>query len=283
MKVDFIRFKTTDGVELQGWLSDEGSNTAVLHIHGMSGNGYENRFLDYMRNVFTDKSLSFFTIDTRGRGIISNFWQDGEVKLGGSCYEIFDESTHDVKGAINYLKSIGKTNIVLQGHSLGCAKVVNFVLNEDVSSITKVVLLAPTDMTNWAKIDSKHDEYISKAKQLLKRGKGEELVGAQCWPDKTPLSAQTYPSICEAGSSADIYGDREGGALLGRVELPMVIAYGDNDIGITEIDGTFENWLKRFEKIKNTNTKVELVKGADHGYSGYEEKLAESVVKFITS
>ncbi|MCA9369998.1 MAG: hypothetical protein H6774_00655 [Pseudomonadales bacterium] len=46
MKVDFIRFNASDEVELQGWLSNESGVTAVLHIHGISGNGYQNRFLD---------------------------------------------------------------------------------------------------------------------------------------------------------------------------------------------------------------------------------------------
>ena len=40
--VEFTRFKASDGVELQGWLSGGDKEIAVVHIHGMSGNGYEN-------------------------------------------------------------------------------------------------------------------------------------------------------------------------------------------------------------------------------------------------
>lgn len=96
MKVDFVRFDASDGVELQGWLSSVDGDVAVIHIHGMSGNGYENKFLDTMRKAYTDMGVSFFSIDTRGHGIISSFhqkvdsdsWGEG-TKLGGSCYEIF--------------------------------------------------------------------------------------------------------------------------------------------------------------------------------------------------
>jgi alpha-beta hydrolase superfamily lysophospholipase len=279
--VDFIRFKASDDVELQGWLNNEASDIAVVHIHGMSGNGYENYFLDSLRAMYAEHDVSLFTIDSRGRGIISDFRQGDGWKHAGSCFEIFKESAHDIRGAIDYLKSHGKTRFILQGHSLGCTKVVNFVLNEGADGIEKVILLAPTDMTGWANTEPMHAEYLAKAKQLLSEGKGEELVGAQCWLDKTPISAQTYPTICETGSSADIYGERDGGALLGRISLPMLVPYGTEDIGITQIDGSMGKWLKRVNAIKNTNTKIAVVDGASHGFKGYEEHLAKIIENFI--
>ena len=279
--LDFIRFNATDNVELQGWLNNENSDIAVIHLHGMSGNGYENYFLDNLRQTYAEKGISLFTIDSRGRGIISDFRQNDGWKHAGSCFEIFSESVHDIQGAINYLKTLGKKRFILQGHSLGCTKVVNFVLTQDISGIEKVVLLAPTDMAGWANTDPKHQEYLAKAKQLIAKNKGQELVSAECWLDKTPISAQTYPTICEAGSSADIYGGREGGALLGKVSLPMLIPYGTADIGITEIDGTIDKWLERVEKIKNNNTQITVIDGASHGFRGFEDKLAEVVGDFV--
>lgn len=279
--VDFVRFKASDDVELQGWLNNEASDIAVVHIHGMSGNGYENYFLDNLRAMYAKHDISLFTIDTRGRGIISDFRQGDNWKHAGSCFEIFEESAHDIRGAIDYLKSLGKTRFILQGHSLGCTKVVNFLLSEDVDGVEKVILLAPTDMTGWANTEPMHSEYLAKAKQLLSEGKGEELVDAQCWLDKTPISAQTYPTICEAGSSADIYGERDGGSLLGRVELPMLIPYGTEDIGITQIDGSMDKWLERVNAIKNVNTKIAVVNGASHGFKGFEDSLAETIESFV--
>ncbi len=283
MKVEFIRFKATDDVELQGWLNNEDSDVAVVHIHGMSGNGYENYFLDELRQMYAKHDVSLFTIDTRGRGITSDFRQGDGWKHAGSCFEIFEESVHDVQGAIDYLKSLGKTRFILQGHSLGCTKAVNFVITQATAGIEKVVLLAPTDMAGWAEHNPNHQEHLSRAKQLIAEGKGEELVDAQCWLDKTPISAQTYPTICEAGSSADIYGSRESGALLGKVELPMLIPYGDADIGITQIDGSMDKWLERVNKIKNANTQVSVIKGSAHGFRGFESELAKVMEGFIVT
>lgn len=283
MILDFIRFNATDNVELQGWLNNEDSDLAVIHIHGMSGNGYENYFLDDLRNMYAENNVSLFTIDTRGRGIISDFRQGDDSKHGGSCFELFEESVHDIAGAIEYLKSIGKSRFILQGHSLGCTKVVNFVLNVDVTGVEKVILLAPTDMAGWANTDPKNQEYLTKAKQLTSEGKGEELVSSQCWLDNTPISAQTYPTICEAGSSSDLYGEREGGALLGRVQLPLLIPYGTEDIGITRIDETMDKWLERVNRLKNVNTEVSVIQGSSHGFRGYEDVLTAIIERFVSA
>lgn len=57
---------------------------------------------------------------------------------------MIEESVHDIAGATNYLKSIGKNKIILQGHSLGCMKVVNYLLEKGQSEIKAAVLIAPT-------------------------------------------------------------------------------------------------------------------------------------------
>ncbi len=286
--VEFTRFKASDGVELQGWLSGENSEIAVIHIHGMSGNGYENYFLDNFREMYNKNGISFFTIDTRGRGIISSFWRGNEIdswgegtKLGGSCFEIFLESTDDIQGAIDYLKAQRKSKFILQGHSLGGSKVVNYLVTKNNPEIIGVVLLAPTDMVGWANIDPNHQDNLKKSEDLISRGEDEELIDSQCWLDKTPLSAQTYPTLCKAGTAVDIYGKQTGESLLGKIQVPTLIVYGDKDIGILKIDGSIEKWIERVNNIKNQNTKISLIKGAAHSFKGYEAELSKNVELFV--
>ena len=83
MKTDFERFKASDGIELQGWFSDTPGDAVVIHVHGMSGNGYENYFLDNLRETYINSKVSFFTFDNRGRGIISWFRGGSEVDAWG--------------------------------------------------------------------------------------------------------------------------------------------------------------------------------------------------------
>ena len=289
MKLDFIRFETSDHIELQGWLSNTDGETAVIHMHGMSGNGYENAFLDTLHEACSKLGISFFAIDNRGRGIISSFWQNDElsrrgegVKLGGSCFEILDECVHDINGAINYLLSIGKTKFILQGHSLGCTKVVHYMNTQATDNIDKVILLAPTDMVAWASRDEKHEEYIAKARGLVESGQPTALVDAQCWPDETPLSAQTYLSICVAGTSADIYSQREHGAPLGNVGKPMIIVYGSEDVGIKETYGSIDEWKARTEAtINKDTTRIVTIEGASHSFRYLEEQLSDAIENFV--
>ncbi len=284
MKLDFIRFQTPDNIELQGWLSNVDGDTAVIHMHGMSGNGYENSFLDTLHATYNQLGISFFSIDNRGRDIISSFSQiiSGEgTKLGGSCFEVLEECIYDIDGAVNYLKSIGKTRFILQGHSLGTTKVVHYMNTQDTAGIDKVILLAPTDMVGWASRDEHHNKYVARAKELMAENKPTELVSAKCWPDETPLSAQTYLSICVAGTNADMYGEREGGALLGRINKPMLIVYGSDDIGITQIDGSIDAWRARAEAVTNTNTRIATIDGASHSFKRFEKQLSDIIKKFI--
>ncbi len=288
MVVDFIRFKAADSVELRGWLSNENSDVAAIHLHGMSGNGYENHFLDNLRAMFSKNSISLFTIDSRGSGMMNSFWKGGNTnswgegtKLGGSCFEIFEESELDIQGAVDYLKTLGKTRFILLGHSLGGSKVVNYLVTKNRPEVIAAILLAPTDMVGWANTDPNNQTYLQKAKKLMAEGKGEELVGAECWIDKTPLSAQTYPTICEAGRPVDIYGDKNGKTPLGMIEIPTLIVYGSADIGITKVDGSMGKWLGRVNKIKNKNTQISVIQDSSHSFKSYEDKLSDSVEKFL--
>lgn len=279
MKVDFLRFKATDGVELQGWLTESPGEVAVIHVHGMSGNGYENYFLDVLRESYNHSGRSFFSFDNRGKGIISSFRSQGGTKKGGSCFEIFEESSHDIQGAIDLIKSRGKSRIVLQGHSLGGSKVVNYLLSTNEKGVIGAILLAPTDMVGWANTDPRHQAYLDKAHDLINQGRFEELVGAECWLDKTPLSAQTYPTICEVNTAVDIYTPREEGTRVGEVKIPMAIIYGDKDIGIEKVDGNIDSWKRKVSKVTNPKTSIQVIHGADHGFVHFEDKLAETVLQ----
>jgi pimeloyl-ACP methyl ester carboxylesterase len=282
MKVEFIRFKATDGIELQGWFSEESSNIAALHIHGRSGTAYGNYFLDNLREMYAKNNISFFTINTRGSTVINEVRNGNDWVQVGSCFEIFSESAYDIKSAIQFLQSRNKTRFILQGHSLGCSKVINYCVTEGLDGTTAIVLLAPTDMVGWAKRDSRHSEHMVKAKQLLAAGRGKELVDFQCWNvDKVPISAQTYPTICEENSAVDIYGLRN--ALLGKIAIPMLMVYGTDDIGVIEVDGSIDNWRSRVLQIKNPNTQIAIIANADHGFRNHEEKVAKAVEQFVTS
>ena len=104
-----------------------------------------------------------------------------------------------------------------------------------------------------------------------------EFVETHYSVDEIPISAQTYPTICEEGSDADIY-NKHG---LGKIDIPTLIPYGTKDIGIVKIDKTMENWLGRVNKFKNSHTEIEVIEGAEHGFRGFENELADKIELFL--
>ena len=65
MKQELVRINSIDGIEMVGILykPEETSNTIVIHVHGLCGNFYENRFLKksriFSKNPFTCSSSIF--------------------------------------------------------------------------------------------------------------------------------------------------------------------------------------------------------------------------------
>ncbi len=276
--LDFIRFPATDGVKLTGWLSRGDTKSGVLYVHGRAGNGYENCFVDEIRATFVKQGRTFLSIDTRGRGVISCFRREsGDHYLGGSCYEIFEESVFDIQGAINYLRAGGSQQLTLVGHSLGAGKIVNFARSHP-RSVQKLILIAPTDMVGWASHDPEHDRLTTCALDLVNRGKPEALVGSSCWGElDNPLSARTYLSVCQPNTPVDIYGHGTCPAALSSIRIPTRIIYGDQDVGIVKVYGEIERYRQKINSFNNAALHLTVIKGADHGFTGCENRLAEVI------
>lgn len=69
MKQEFVRLYSADNIEMPGVLSspEGGSDTIVLHVHGLNGNFYENRFLDVLAKTYTEKGCAFWPLTTAAR------------------------------------------------------------------------------------------------------------------------------------------------------------------------------------------------------------------------
>src|SRR3989344_860743 len=102
MKTEFLRTTTEDKLILQGiiYSPDQPTNKEILHIHGMAGNFYENRFLDAMAKTLTDNGWAFLAPNTRGHDFIADFPVEGdkeEFKRVGNVFEKFEECVLDIK------------------------------------------------------------------------------------------------------------------------------------------------------------------------------------------
>ena len=108
-----------------------------------------------------------------------------QKELAGTAYEDVLEGYEDILGAIQKLKELGYNNIYLQGHSLGCTKIVytyNKLLEQNniemLNLIKGIILLSLVDIPLAIKVylKDKYIKYLEYAENKEKSGKGLELM-----------------------------------------------------------------------------------------------------------
>ena len=115
MKQELVRINSIDGIEQVGILYAPNifTNKIVIHVHGLNGNFYENKFLDTLAETYTNKNYAFLTFNNRGKDYISEF-QKGETSIiiGGSL-ERFKDCLLDIEGVILTMKD-KRSNLVAE-------------------------------------------------------------------------------------------------------------------------------------------------------------------------
>ena len=159
-KIDFL---ATDGILLNGFLYESNSKTQtiILAVHGMSSNCLKKRD-EIIAKEANGANIDYFCFNNRGSELVRYISKklDGkkEKKLAGTSYEDVLDSYEDIVGAILKLKELGYKNIYLQGHSLGCTKIVytyNELKDEEsydiLENIKGIILLSLIDIPSVLK------------------------------------------------------------------------------------------------------------------------------------
>lgn len=288
MKTSFHRIKTDDNLELCGLLfePDKKSKIAVVHIHGMAGNFFENRFLDYLAKTFTKNGIAFAPFNNRGYSFISDSRVGkSDFKRIGSVYEKFEDCLLDIKAHIDFLEKKGYKEIFLCGHSLGTPKVAFYQAKSQDKRIKSVILLSPTDMLGLVREDKKtFKKDMGEAEKLVKKRKGDKLISHEVW-DEYPLSANTYINLFGDKSNTAIFNfhnPKKGFKILSKIKSPILAIMGKkDDVMIIPI--------KKLMKMIEDNAKssicvqTKILGNAPHNYRDYEQKLADEIVKWIKS
>ena len=284
MNQELIRPNSTDGIQLPGLLytPDIPTNKIVIHIHGMSGNFYEDEFNDNLARVYTNNGYAFLPFNNRGMNYITEMHKGNEFVIKGSSYELFEDCVLDIEGIVNWAKERGYNHIVLEGHSYGCNKAVYYYTQKQDESVKMIVLLAPCDIPkeveNYTGKD--YQTCINKAKELIENGKEEELIDF-CVFVNGRISAKTFYTDLLYNRTCDFfrYREREGKSpILNQIEIPVFIPFGDNDEcvltqPIEDVIYYLQNNLK--------NCEIKVIKNADHAYTGKYDELEKGIDTYL--
>ena len=292
MKTEMVRFNAADKVELQGLYFTaeplQGKKCTIVHMHGLAGNFYENRFVDVMARVYTENGYDFLTFNNRGHDYITDIVKHNdnadEYLSGGAAYETFSDCIFDIEGAIKYAVSKGADQIILQGHSSGCNKIVYYLSQKkDDDRISSTVLISPCDDMGLHLDAVGKEQYQSNlqlAKTMMQNSRGEQLM-----PEGTlfsyPICARTYYVAFQENALQDVFPYRDKNnkfCALNNMRMPALVLFGTEDL-----------LLQPFEEIVETvfashkNVSAYSIQDASHSYTGKEKELVQCILNWLLS
>ena len=286
--MELINFMATDGVNLEGILYKASSNISekiILSVHGMTSNCFKKRDIEIAKKA-NEKGIDYFAFNNRGSEIVKYIEKETEgqpaKELAGTAYEDVLEGYEDIVGAIIKLKELGYRNIYLQGHSLGCTKIVytyNELINNDETEILEnikgVTLLSLVDIPMALKVYLRDNfkQYLEHENKIYEMMPRESFIH--------PISVKSFLRYARDNKDIDFanYGKDNELEKLNNIQVPLFMRWGnDNEMIIQQADelSTMVNNI-----ITNENKNIDYIDGANHSYTGKEKELAEQIVEFV--
>ena len=288
-KIDFI---ATDGIELCGILykGKEKTDKIILAVHGMTSNCFKKRD-DIIAKKANEEGIDYFCFNNRGSEIIKYISKKIEGKkeksLAGTAYEDVLEGYEDIVGAILKLKELGYSKIYLQGHSLGSTKVVytyNELKEEEetdiLNNIKGIILLSLIDIPMAVKfyLGKNYETYLKLAEEKEEKGIND-LMPKNAFIH--PISVKTFLRYVRDNKDIDFvkYGSDNEMEILNKIDIPLFMRWGNDNEMIAQKAEELVTILNNI--ITNPSKDIDYIDGANHGYDGKEEILAEEIIKFI--
>lgn len=289
-----IDFLATDGINLNGFIykTDNSINSkkVILAVHGMSSNCFKKKD-EIIAKKMNENGIDYFCFNNRGSELVKyirkNINGKKEKHLCGTTYEDVLEGYEDIVGAILKLEELGYREIYLQGHSLGCTKIVytyNELKEEEdniLENIKGVILLSLIDIPSTLKIylRDKFDAYLNLAEEKEKAGLKNELMPKDAFIH--PISVKSFLRYARDNKEIDFarYSEDNEFEKLNNIECPIMMRWGNNNEMILQEADELVDILN--EKITNNKKDISYIDGADHGYHDREEILAEQILEFL--
>jgi len=290
MRGEFERVITSDGLELHGlFVEPEGkSSLGIVHIHGLAGNFYENRFIDRVADTAIAHGISFLTANNRGRDYVSDFLCQTDEGLTyrqiGGVYEIFEDCLLDLDAWIGFLTSRGITRIILEGHSHGALKVTYYLYRNPRSEVVGLILLSPSDdfALQRRELGPRFEEALRLAQDMIAQGRAGDLMPKDLF--HYPVSATTYYDMFRPDSPLKLFNlaetDTSRFEALGSISIPTLAIVGSVDEAFV---GEPRDYLSRMRaKMKGVGDFTgRVIEGSPHNYLGYESTLAGLIGEWL--
>lgn len=285
-----VEIQTPKGFTLNGiWYGPRATRRVYVFVHGLGGSVFGEAEKRIIKPIVSNTE-AVLVFNNRGHDIISKLYGDAPKTrkgykriVAGSAHEVFTDCVDDIEGVVRFLESRKVKEIVLIGHSTGCQKSIYWASKKgrDHRAVKGIVLLAPmSDRAAYIKEmgETKVDDAIKQAKQLVKAGKPHELVGKEIW--NSTADAQRLVSLADADSKEEIFNYHQSTKppkTFCSVHIPIltILAEGDEysdrsaeDLYWWFLDHTYEG-------------EVTIIPDAPHSFKGREKKAAILIKDFM--
>ena len=282
MRQELVWMNSIDEIELPGilYIPDDDTDKIVIHVHGLNGNFYENRFIDTLAKSYIDKNYAFLTFNNRGTGFITELLKWNDFHVIGGCLEKFKDCILDIEGVVNWVKMKWYKEIILEWHSYGCNKVLYYFNQKKDVSIKQIVLLAPCDIPSECKkflSEKEYNQAKDESTKLVKENREKELIDFSPMVNWKIAAGTFYNDFLPDGEN-DFIRYRDGlnakNELLNSIDIPMLIIFWDEDDCVLTQPIEVVTWYLR-NNINNCN--IQIIEDADHLYTGKYEELGKII------
>jgi len=290
LKGALVKTVTKDGLELQGFWSDQKSDIAVFHTHGTAGDFYTHQFIETEGERLSSAGISFLTANNRGHDVYADIRKHVDSKVEwasvGGGFEKFEDCVLDIDSWVEFLLKNGIKKIILQGHSL-CQKAMYYQHIKHHPNVIGQILISPQNDAGYMYYklgEKKYKEINRKIKHMVKSGKGSEKLPPELCLISAVTSAQMYFGYLTEEGTGNLtpYHNPESPNwhVLEKTKSPLLVVFGGSDVYMKPSVKTAAKLMK--EKAKSAKSiSVKIIPGAPHSYIGFEAKLAKIITDWI--
>lgn len=279
---------STDGIELDSILYSPTSPTKkiIIHVHGKEGHFIQNHFVTSMGAAYPQVGYAFLTFNNRGHDYMADLLKKSSTgftwEQGGSMFDILEHAKYDIEGIIEYVRSLGYEEILLQGHSLGPHKICYYITHTEHHAVSKLIFLTTADVQY--QFDSSVPEwqkYTLIAKRMIDEGKGKDIMPIRLWSN-CPISAATFWNYTNPDTNCFVFNGTHPEMEyknFNKITLPMLVVNPENDVATGIKQERALELIRKNSVSKNLTTKI--IPDAVHNFLGKERLLTETIIEWL--
>jgi dienelactone hydrolase len=268
--------------------SGSARSIGMVCIYGSPGVYYLPLYV-YLGRALAQRGYRFVSGNTRGHDVatldvpwpfIARAADVAQWRLGGEGWFRWDEEPHDVAGWIDFLVAQGAEQIVLFGHSGGVARVLYYQAERQDPRVVGLILASGSD-----RVLATDPARLELAERLVAEGQGDALLPV---PAGNPFGMESAARVVHWERHVGRFAAEGHTPWMASIRVPVLatlgtaddIAYAPSHV-IPELHAALEDMRGR--AVQAPRCDIQVIEGADHGFTGQERELAEVVAGWLAT